>query len=112
LLLQLVGADVTRIVMTVPVRSPEQVAEAEQQMALAAAPPMVNVQYQHAEFDEAVALAAAVDTADVALAALSAPAKKAAPQKAEPQRRFVEKVGRNDPCPCGSGKKFKFCHGR
>jgi len=112
LLLQLVGADVTRIVMTVPVRSPEQVAEAEQQMALAAAPPMVNVQYQHAEFDEAVALAAAVDTADVALAALSAPAKKAAPQKAEPQRRFVEKVGRNDPCPCGSGKKYKQCHGR
>ena len=23
-----------------------------------------------------------------------------------------EKVGRNDPCPCGSGKKFKKCHGR
>jgi preprotein translocase subunit SecA len=22
-----------------------------------------------------------------------------------------EKVGRNDPCWCGSGKKFKFCHG-
>ena len=22
------------------------------------------------------------------------------------------KVGRNDPCPCGSGKKYKFCHGR
>jgi preprotein translocase subunit SecA len=22
------------------------------------------------------------------------------------------KVGRNDPCPCGSGKKFKHCHGR
>jgi uncharacterized protein YecA (UPF0149 family) len=22
------------------------------------------------------------------------------------------KVGRNDPCPCGSGKKFKRCHGR
>ncbi|WP_370280553.1 SEC-C metal-binding domain-containing protein, partial [uncultured Muribaculum sp.] len=22
------------------------------------------------------------------------------------------KVGRNDPCPCGSGKKFKNCHGR
>ncbi len=28
----------------------------------------------------------------------------------EPQR-FVEKVGRNDPCPCGSGKKFKKCCG-
>jgi preprotein translocase subunit SecA len=27
------------------------------------------------------------------------------------QRRSGEKVGRNDPCPCGSGKKFKKCHG-
>jgi preprotein translocase subunit SecA len=27
-------------------------------------------------------------------------------------RRTTEKVGRNDPCPCGSGKKFKHCHGR
>jgi preprotein translocase subunit SecA len=27
------------------------------------------------------------------------------------QRVVVEKVGRNDPCPCGSGKKYKRCHG-
>ncbi len=27
-------------------------------------------------------------------------------------RRDVEKIGRNDPCPCGSGKKYKNCHGR
>ena len=27
-------------------------------------------------------------------------------------RREEPKVGRNDPCPCGSGKKYKFCHGR
>ena len=26
--------------------------------------------------------------------------------------RVEEKVGRNDPCPCGSGKKYKHCHGR
>jgi uncharacterized protein len=26
-------------------------------------------------------------------------------------RREAPKVGRNDPCPCGSGKKFKQCHG-
>jgi len=26
-------------------------------------------------------------------------------------RREMPKVGRNDPCPCGSGKKFKHCHG-
>jgi preprotein translocase subunit SecA len=30
----------------------------------------------------------------------------------EPAKREVAKVGRNDPCPCGSGKKFKKCHGR
>ena len=29
-----------------------------------------------------------------------------------PQRREVPKVGRNEPCPCGSGKKFKSCHGK
>jgi preprotein translocase subunit SecA len=29
-----------------------------------------------------------------------------------PQRRESEKVGRNDPCPCGSGKKYKRCHGK
>ncbi|MDD5218778.1 MAG: SEC-C metal-binding domain-containing protein, partial [Candidatus Omnitrophica bacterium] len=32
-------------------------------------------------------------------------------QKPEPQRRQTPKVGRNDPCPCGSGKKYKKCHG-
>jgi preprotein translocase subunit SecA len=26
--------------------------------------------------------------------------------------RVGQKVGRNDPCPCGSGKKYKHCHGR
>jgi preprotein translocase subunit SecA len=33
-------------------------------------------------------------------------------QKPETVRRDGGKVGRNDPCPCGSGKKFKKCHGR
>lgn len=32
-------------------------------------------------------------------------------QKNAPVRRSSQKVGRNDPCPCGSGKKFKHCHG-
>jgi len=32
-------------------------------------------------------------------------------QKLEPIRNKAERVGRNDPCPCGSGKKFKKCHG-
>ena len=32
-------------------------------------------------------------------------------QKVEPIRNRAKKVGRNDPCPCGSGKKYKNCHG-
>jgi preprotein translocase subunit SecA len=39
----------------------------------------------------------------------AAPTRVAA--KAAGQRRDGEKVGRNDPCPCGSGKKYKKCHG-
>jgi preprotein translocase subunit SecA len=34
------------------------------------------------------------------------------PPKKKPVRRGNQKVGRNDPCPCGSGKKFKKCCGR
>ena len=33
-------------------------------------------------------------------------------QKAQPIKRDVPKVGRNDPCPCGSGLKYKKCHGK
>ena len=29
----------------------------------------------------------------------------------EPNRIITKKIGRNDPCPCGSGKKYKICHG-
>ncbi|HEY3809958.1 MAG TPA: SEC-C metal-binding domain-containing protein, partial [Acidimicrobiales bacterium] len=45
--------------------------------------------------------------------AASAPAA-AAPEIDKPVVRdsVFERAGRNDPCPCGSGKKFKFCHGR
>jgi preprotein translocase subunit SecA len=32
-------------------------------------------------------------------------------RKPDPARRTADKVGRNDPCPCGSGKKYKKCHG-
>ena len=43
-----------------------------------------------------------------------APSQPKAPQagKTEPVRRDHPKIGRNDPCPCGSGKKYKNCHGQ
>jgi preprotein translocase subunit SecA len=61
---------------------------------------------------------AAAPTALGAAAQATAPAGEA-PAAAEPEiklpavtiRRETPKVGRNDPCPCGSGKKFKNCHG-
>jgi len=37
------------------------------------------------------------------------PAEKAV---AQPYQRSERKVGRNEACPCGSGKKFKQCHGK
>jgi preprotein translocase subunit SecA len=50
----------------------------------------------------------------VATAARARPAsgelREAQPQQQQ-IRRTYPKVGRNDPCPCGSGKKYKFCHG-
>jgi len=34
------------------------------------------------------------------------------PAAAQKAQRDIQKVGRNDPCPCGSGKKYKKCHGQ
>jgi preprotein translocase subunit SecA len=63
-------------------------------------PHVENVQLQHAEFDESGTEAGG----DVALAE--------AATKKKPTLRLTQKVGRNDPCPCGSGKKYKHCHGK
>jgi preprotein translocase subunit SecA len=49
-------------------------------------------------------------------AAAGGPPEAADPQAAagpvEPIRNLGQKVGRNDPCPCGSGRKFKNCCGK
>jgi preprotein translocase subunit SecA len=57
------------------------------------------LEFQHAE------------SAAVAAAALPQ-AAAAEPHPHAPVLRDQPKVGRNDPCPCGSGKKFKQCHGK
>ncbi len=85
-LLQTVRSEVSKLLMTVEVRSEEQIEEAE------APPQLENVQYHHADYDEALGAAAA--------------------KPALPVERHAPKVGRNDPCPCGSGKKYKHCHGK
>ena len=59
------------------------------------------LEFKHAETDTLAA--ASVAEATVA---------EAVPEVQEPVFRDQPKVGRNEPCPCGSGKKFKQCHGR
>ncbi len=100
-MLDRVRDEVIRLLMTVRVQTPEQVEQAEQE---AAQQHMQNVQYQHAEFDEA-----ALSEAEPAPAA--APAQAAGDHPGT-VRNLLPKVGRNDPCPCGSGKKYKQCHGK
>jgi len=60
-----------------------------------------NVNYQHAD---AAAMQNTPAEGDAAAAADG--------QAAKPYQREREKLGRNDPCYCGSGKKFKQCHGK
>ena len=54
--------------------------------------------------------AEAEDDLDEAADFLAPNARNANVQSPVPPRRELAKVGRNDPCPCGSGKKYKFCH--
>ncbi len=119
-LLDAIGNEVTRYIMTVRVQTAEQVEAAEAQMA-SAAPALENVRYQHADFDEALATVAdgaelETETAAASAAPAAAGASRVAPAaqsaRVRQVQRFGEKVGRNDPCPCGSGKKYKNCHGK
>ena len=88
-LLDVVKMEVTRSLMTVRIQSQEE-AEAAAAAIEERAERFSNVTYTHPNEDGSVSqqLAASDDAAE------------------------VPKVGRNDPCPCGSGKKFKLCHGK
>ena len=92
-LVQTIKLEVTRTLMTVQIRTQEEIDRAQRELA----PPVENVRYQHAGYEEALAGAG-----DEALPS----------QKPSPFVRQMGKIGRNDPCPCGSGKKYKHCHGK
>jgi preprotein translocase subunit SecA len=83
-LLDTVKREVSQLTMQVQVRSREDVDAVE--------PTGVeNVQYQHTDYDKALGQA---------------------PQGEDGFEAQGIKVGRNDPCPCGSGQKYKACHGK
>ena len=86
-------ADVVRILLTVQVRTEEDA------KAVEPPPAMQNVAYRHADMDGLTG-----DEMSSAAADPQAP-------KAQPMTRQGPKLGRNDPCWCGSGKKYKNCHG-
>jgi preprotein translocase subunit SecA len=66
---------------------------------------------QEATSSVAVARAAGPRGAATALRAEPGERQESQPRGAQ-VRRTYPKVGRNDPCPCGSGKKYKYCHGK
>jgi preprotein translocase subunit SecA len=88
-MLDTVKLEVTRILLTVRIQTQEQVAQAAEAIEEKVSQ-VSNVTYTHPNEDGSVS------------------------QEADPatQVQDVPRVGRNDPCPCGSGKKYKLCHGR
>lgn len=95
-LLDRIRVDVIRLIMTVKVQSPEEVEQPEPQQT-------VNVSYHHSDYDTALS---GED------AGSNPPAQQAAAQQAAGDGQNIPRVGRNQPCPCGSGKKYKHCHGK
>ena len=88
-LLDTVKREVTRILLTVRIQSSEQAEQAAEAIEQQASH-FANVTYTHPNEDGSV-----TQEADAATAVAEVP-----------------KVGRNDPCPSGSGKKYKQCHGK
>ncbi len=102
-MLDRIRRDAVRVYLTVRIQSAEEARAAE----AAAEPQVQNVQYQHAEAGDTAAA-----NADPAAAAAAAAQEEAARRAvAAILASSVPKVGRNEPCPCGSGKKYKHCHG-
>ena len=100
-MLERIKQEVVGIVSKVQVHGEEDVEAVEaQRMQM-----LPEMNYQHAEVD---LLHAAPEEEEAA-------AEKAAAAGGAPAQPFVRqgrKIGRNEPCPCGSGKKYKHCHGK
>ncbi|WP_439668277.1 preprotein translocase subunit SecA [Cupriavidus necator] len=100
-LLDLIKNEVTRVTFNVQIQSPEELEQASEEIEEGLSH-LENIQYKHDEFAEG---REPVEEAP-------SPRTGAAMAAAALALAGMPKVGRNDPCPCGSGKKFKQCHGR
>ena len=93
-LLDSVKNDVTKVLMTVKIQSPEQLGQAAEDME-SRAENITNVTYT-----------APTETGEVEVITITDE------QRQRMAGDYVPRVGRNDACPCGSGKKYKACHGK
>ncbi|MCG5513452.1 preprotein translocase subunit SecA [Ectothiorhodospira shaposhnikovii] len=96
-LLERIKHDVISMLMRLQVQSPDDVATLEAQARGSAKP--ASMEFKH-------------DQPDSPLSAEDDAEDKPEDPDQEPYRREGPKLGRNDPCWCGSGKKYKHCHGR
>lgn len=112
-LLERYKQEVVGIVSKVQIQQPEEIARVEQARRERA------MNFEHA--DAQSALSGDGQAADEQSPGQAAPAppqrmravpKPPAPRKPQTFERQQPKVGRNEPCPCGSGKKYKQCHGK
>ncbi|HRF83510.1 MAG TPA: preprotein translocase subunit SecA [Pseudoxanthomonas sp.] len=105
-MLEHVKRQVISLLARVRIRSEEEVAEMEAQERAQAEAQLRQAQFQHAT-------AQGYDTEDeVAAIERERMAQVMGTAHAGTVVREAPKVGRNDPCPCGSGKKYKHCHGQ
>src|SRR5690606_7133247 len=95
-MLERVRNDTVRVLMTVQIQAPEQVDDAESDSVQSH---VTNMQFHHSDYDEALANAEINEEGDVSAGGITV-------------KNMVGRIGRNDPCPCGSGKKYKHCHGK
>ncbi len=95
-MLEAVKLEVIKTLNTVEIRAAEEVPQIDDK------PHVENVRLQHADYEEALAGGAAED----------AKGQPAAQPSSQPMVRSSQKIGRNEPCPCGSGRKYKHCHGK
>ena len=103
-LLDIVKMDVTRVLLNVRIQSEEEVTRAAEAIE-ERAERISNVTYTHPNDDGSVSREAAQAIASAAIGSASSGFGFAGVSQ-------VPKVGRNEPCPCGSGKKYKQCHGK
>ncbi|MGB1557542.1 MAG: preprotein translocase subunit SecA, partial [Oceanococcaceae bacterium] len=106
-LLERYKQEVTTILCRVQIKQPEELerAKAERQER--------EMRFEHAEAESALAGDQAAEEPQSAEPKPVARVRQSTPPPSPPvtQVRQMPKVGRNQPCPCGSGKKYKQCHG-